>query len=270
MNRLTNHADIEDARRRLASLLEARAEWLCVEGRGSRSVEVRRGEWELRASSRGLLFSFWGDAGARAWRVTAWQVDGEKLTLEAARRMGAERATLELVPRASFAETKAMVADARRAECARLATLLRESLPGAKVTRASLSAGARRGEPGRYARIVLRRRQGETIAATGPVVPLSAEDADAFLASALLWHGRLEAKRDDARARQLLLFTPPKLSGAVGERVALLRDSLRGATLLYEIDEERRVLTPARAPSLCELLRRPVPRLARTALAPPG
>jgi hypothetical protein len=272
MNRLTTHTDIEDARRRIASLLEARAEWFCTERRGGcRGVGLRRGEWELSASPRGLLFSFWGAAGARVWRVVAWESDGEKISLEAARRMGAERATLELVPRATVAAEKALVSDARRAECERLATLTREALPGAKIKSAALSAGARRGEPGRYARIRLA-HEGAHVFATGPVVQLGAEEADAFLSSALLWFMRAAERRRDARAHRLVLLTPPKLCAATCERLALLREDLRHAASVYEVgegahtfDEERRALTPARVPSLEELLSRPAPRLARVA-----
>src|ERR671914_268425 len=105
MNRLTTHTDIEDARRRITSLLEARAEWFCTERRGGgRSVGLRRGEWELSASPRGLLFSYCG-------------------------------------------------------------------------------------EPGRYARIRLV-HEGAHVFATGPVVQLGADGADAFLSSALLWFTR--------------------------------------------------------------------------------
>src|SRR5437764_1284327 len=101
MKRLTNPEEVEDARRRIAELLEARGEWFVREGRESASVELRRGEWELRASAGALVLSYWGDAGARAWRIAAWALEGERVVLEAARRMGAVRARLELVPRAS-------------------------------------------------------------------------------------------------------------------------------------------------------------------------
>ena len=73
MKRLTNPEEIEDARRRLAELLEARGEWFLREGRAARAVELRRGEWELRVASGALTFSYRGEAGARAWRVAAWE-----------------------------------------------------------------------------------------------------------------------------------------------------------------------------------------------------
>jgi hypothetical protein len=268
--------EVERARLRLGELLEARGEWLLRESRGGKVVELHRGEWELRASACALLFSYWGEAGARVWRVTAWAREGEGLLLEASRRAGAERARLELVARARVATAREAVAEARREACARLASLVCEAASVRVAERVSLSAGARRGEPGRWARIVLRRGRGR-VAATGPVARVGAEVAEDFLASALLWHARLEDSTRDARlegatrgARQLQLWlvAPPELTAAVCERVALLREGLRALTSVFEVDEQGRALTRLGVPALDELLEAPAPRLFRQASPP--
>src|SRR5947209_2783712 len=102
MKRLTNPEEVEDARRVIAGLLEARGEWFLREGRDAAPVELRRGEWELRALAGTLVLSYWGESGARTWRVAAWATaEGGRVLLEAARKLGAVRARLELVPRAS-------------------------------------------------------------------------------------------------------------------------------------------------------------------------
>ncbi len=266
MKRLTTQSEIEDARRTLDALLDARGEWFCAEtqvGVGA-SFELRRGEWELKtAHDVALLLSYWGATGARVWRVAAWEVCGEKLLLEATRRAGAERATLEFVPRASARVAKEMVAAARQRECERLAALACEFVAGAKVEQARLSAGARRSEPGRYARILLRRGR-ELLAVTAPVVALGAEEAENFLASALLWFARLENRKSGTRApHKLLLLVPPKLSEATAERLALLRATLRRVISLVEVDAESPVLTQVRAPELEELLCATTSRLYR-------
>jgi hypothetical protein len=153
VSRLKTEEELEDSLRLLSELLAARAVWFLREGQNaSAPFELRGGEWELSAARGALLLSFWGEAGARTWRVSAWAREGEKITLEATRRAGAESARLELVPRASVAEAKRSVAEARRAACARLASLVRAEIIGSKVEGARPSAGARRGEPGRYAR----------------------------------------------------------------------------------------------------------------------
>src|SRR5918911_5227570 len=113
MKRLTSATEVEDARRRIAELLEAGGEWFLREGRDRAAVELRRGRWELRVASGTLLLSYWGEAGARTWRVAAWELDGARLALEAARRTGAVRARLELVPRARVASAREAVAEAR-------------------------------------------------------------------------------------------------------------------------------------------------------------
>src|SRR5947209_18359253 len=118
---LTKLEEVEDARRRLSELLDARGRWFLRERRDGPAVELRRGEWERGVASGALLFSYWGEAGARAWRVAAWGREGERLLLDAARRTGAERARLELVPRASVASAREAVAAARREAGGRLA-----------------------------------------------------------------------------------------------------------------------------------------------------
>lgn len=263
MKRLTNIEEIEDARYSLAELLEARGEWFLREGRGRASIALRRGEWELRVEACVLSFSYWGETGARAWRVVAWGRQGEGARLECVRRMGAERARLELVPRALVASAREAVADARMRECERITALVRD-FAGAKLERVTLSVGARRGEPGRWARILLRRGRA-CVAVTAPVVPMRAEGAESFIASALLWLARLEGGAARTRPNALWLVAPSALCAAVCERLALLRDDLREIVSVFEVDEERGDLTPIRAPGLDELLDADAPRLLRPA-----
>lgn len=263
MNRLRDRPEAEAARRLLSALLDARGAWLLCEGREGRGVELRRGEWELRVVGGALVLSYCGDAGLRAWRVSAWRAEGEALILEAAGRVGARRALLRLVPRATVASVREVVADARRAECERLAAIVCRAA-GAALERTSLSAGARRGEPGRWARILFK-RGGARLAATAPVFPAGAEEAEGFLASALLWLARLGESARGAGVGGLRLVAPRALAAAVCERVPLLRGDLRALISVYELNEAAGVLTPLRAPTLDELLDAPAPRLARPA-----
>jgi len=270
VSRPMTEEELEDSLRRLRQLLAARAAWFLREGQNAPApFELRSGEWELSAARGALLLSFRGEAGARTWRVSAWAREGEKLTLEATRRAGAERARLELVPRASFAEARQSVAEARRAACARLASLVSAECVGSKVEGARLSAGARRGEPGRYARILLREGRA-LVAATGPVVELGAEEADALLASALLWFVRLGESAPTRRPRGLWLVLPPKLSAPVAERVSLLREDLRAAIRLSAVDEGQRHLTQVEARDSDEPAASLAPRLSRPPKAEEG
>src|SRR5919107_5074863 len=143
MNRLDNAAGAEGARRAIEARLGAAPEWFLREGRGRRLVELREGDWELASSASALVFSYWGEAGVRAWRVAAWAFEGETLLIEATRRTGAERALLELVPRARVATAREALAEARRAECVRVAALLlahaESTRAGVRLERAGLS-----------------------------------------------------------------------------------------------------------------------------------
>lgn len=304
MNRIKTADEAEGARRVIAARLEAAGEWFLRGGRARRPVELRAGEWELTANASALVFSYWGDAGVRAWRVGAWRVEGDVLLLEASRRMGAERATLELVPRARVATAREVVADARRAECERVAaTLLKhaESLNAfAKLERAWVSAGARRGEPGRWARVLLMLGR-ERVAATAPVVPARADDAESFLASALLWLARLDERQTRAaRSPTLWLAAPRPLAEVLRDRLPLLREHLRERVSVLTFDDEEpndaessnaepngarsndvesndtksnnesRPLTKLPAPALEELLREPVQRLLHPPSKPFG
>jgi hypothetical protein len=270
MQRLDGHEKVEAALRLLTRLLEARGAWFLRERREAAAVELRRGEWELRVAGGSLVFVYWGESGGRAWRVVAWRAEGEGLYLEVCKRSGAGGALLSLVPRALVATVRETVAGARRAECARLAALVCE-VAGARLEHACLSPGARRGEPGRWARILLKMWAAgvsERVAVAAPVVAVGAEAVESFLASALLWFERLSAS--ERGARRLRLVAPQALASAVCERLPLLRESLRERVSVHVLRESECGLPALAAPTLEELLAAPAPRLARTSPSSPG
>ncbi|HEY0101235.1 MAG TPA: hypothetical protein VGB76_20090, partial [Pyrinomonadaceae bacterium] len=274
MKVLTNPAEREEARCSIASILDARGEWFCARTRDGASVPLGRGAWEIGLTRGGLHFSYRTERGALyVWRVEGWEWTGARLRLSTTRKMGAERAVLELVPRASVAEGVAQVAAARWAACEKLAALVCAATPNAKVERANLSAGARRAEPGRYARILFSRAGRERFAATGAVVALGAHEVDAFLASALLWWRRSVEKSKRACARKLWLVVRPELRDATAERLSLLRREVRREIELYETDKGWQNLSPVPLPELqrtfddapARLSRTPRPELTETA-----
>jgi hypothetical protein len=256
MKRLTNSDDINGAGRELAALLDAHGEWFCAERRDGASVPLRKGEWELSTAHGRLHFAYWTERGLRTWRLLAWAWQDERLRMDVTRRMGAERATLELVPRASARAGVEAVRAARLRLCAQLAQLACAELPGAQVERVRLSAGARRTEPGRYARIVLRTR-GELLAVSGPVVTTGAGDVDALLTSALLWWLRLQRQARFAGLRRLCLIVPRELTEATTHRLALLRAEVRTDISVYERDEAWQALTAVNVPALPQLFAAP-------------
>lgn len=234
--RLTNVNEIEAALARIGELIAAHGEWLCVQQDGSRPVSLRKDECEFAVSHGRLIFTACGERGVFISRVIAYEWTGEKLLLETTRRTGREQVRIELIPRLSSAALSAMLSETRRALAIKMAQRASSQLVGAKVERIGLSAGARPQEPGRYARIILRGGN-ERVAVTGPVVETEANGADAFLSSALIWFTRASESSRTPLAR-LWLAVPAKLTEAITRRVAMLREDLRRAIGLYEIDEE--------------------------------
>lgn len=270
INRPKSFDEIERAARRIAELLAAHGEWIYAEG-GGRPFALRRDECDAHAAHGRLLFSCWSGSGARAWRVTGWEWTGEKLLLEATHRMGAESCVLELIPRAAASVITAIVSATRRERCERLAQLACAQAEGARVERVGFSAGARRGQPGRDARILLRLPKNQRVAVTGTVNGINeherdARDRDAFLSSALLWFTRASERESGPIIRELWLVVAPGLAKSTARQLALLRDDLRRIVRLYEIDDDWQSLIPARLLEREELWAEPPPpRLHRPA-----
>lgn len=270
LERLTNPYEIENALQRIGELIEARAEWFCAAGgEGASLLALRRSEFELRVAHGRLIFTCWTEKGMRSWRVRAWEWTGAKLRLEATRRAGAERSVIELIPRVSTAAVNATISAARRERALHLAQLARTCADGIKIERVGLSPGARRNEPGKYARIQLRLNR-ERIAVTGVVTPGEAYDLDAFLSSALIWFTRARERAGSALTRKLWLIADRKHTEALAATVALLRAELRRVISLYEIDDAWRELKPVSIPLQAELWNAPRERFRRPTQGEPS
>lgn len=270
LERLTNTDKIENAARRIKQLIAAHAEWFYAAGaEDAAPLALRRSEIDLDAAHGRLIFSCWTEKGMRSWRVNAWEWTGAKLLLEATRRAGAERALIELIPRASTRATNAVISAARRERAEQLARLARASAEEITIERVGLSAGARRNQPGKYARIQLRAKR-ERLLVTGVVTPGEAHDVDAFLSSALIWFTRASERAGRTLIQQLWLIADRKHRDALAANVALLREGLRRVISLYEIDDEWRELKPVRCPEQAELWAAPRERFRRPPQAEPG
>ena len=262
---LRDVAAVESAERAIRELLNVHSEWFFAQDRGA-PLALSNTELDFFIAHRRLILSCWTETGSRSWRIAAWSWTGEKLLLEASRRMGADVATLELVPRASAKAIVASIAAARQARCEKLARIASESLvaqtsvgessadnhrlksmplPGAKIERAVLSPGMRRDQPGRYARIVLR-LPSERVAITATVAQSDARNTDSLFSSALLWLNRLQLAAKRPMIARLLMAVEHNVLEAARQRHVLLRDSLRQRIELVEIDEALESFEPVR------------------------
>jgi hypothetical protein len=241
-------------------LLSDQTEWFLTQ-EGSAPLALDNGEFDFSIDHRRLILTSWTETGSRSWRITAWSWTGEKLLLEASRRMGAEVARLEFVPRASVKAIVAGVAAARQARCDQLAQIVAQTsvcesdpehhrlksvpLLLARIETATLSPGMRRDQPGRYARIVLRLPH-TRIAVTATVANSDARNVDSLFSSALLWFNRLQQRPQRPVIAQLLIAVEHNILEAARQRHVLLRDSLRRRIKLLEIDEAWQQVEPVR------------------------
>jgi hypothetical protein len=225
----------------LRELADAHTDWfISIDGRAP--LNVNKGEFDFSAAHARLIFSCWTETGSTTWHVKGWIWTGEKLVLQTSRRMGAEVATVELIPRASAKAIVASIAAARQERCDRLAGLVAEYL-SAKIEKATVSPGMRRDQPGRYARIILRQPH-ERLAVTGIVAESDVRNVDSLFSSTLLWFQRMLQSPKRPHIQRLLLIVERQILDAARQRHVLLRDSLRERIELLLIDEHWNEITP--------------------------
>src|SRR6266849_4240706 len=232
---LKHAAAVDDAKRSIDDLLGVHNEWFLTHDGGA-PLALSSSEFDFSIDHRRLILSSWTETGFRSWRITAWSWTGQKLLLEATRRMGAEVANLELVPRESAKAIVAGIAAARQTRCVRLAQTASEAFSTAKIEQVGLSPGMRRGQPGRYARIVLRRPR-ERIAVTATVANSDARNVDSLFSSALLWFNRLQQRPRRPPIEKLIMVVDHNVLESARQRHVLLRESLRQRIQLFEIDD---------------------------------
>jgi hypothetical protein len=173
--------------------------------------------------------------------------------------MGAELPVIELVPRASAKAVAATIKAARQIRCNRLAELASTIGTETRIERCALSPGIRPGQPGRYARILLRRKQ-LRVAVTGSVVASHRAAVDAFLSSALLWFQRTSERIKPPYIQQLWVIVSKESLKSTLHRVALLRSSLRDVISVFTTDNDLTALTKINCPERTDLWKN---RLAR-------
>ena len=227
-------SDVSNDAAALRELAGAHPDWFISIDGGS-PLNVNRDEFDFSVAHVRLIFSCWTETGSVMWHVRGWSWTGEKLVLQASRRMGAEIATLELIPHASAKAIVVSIAAARQERCDRLARVVSEHL-SAKVERSALSPGMRRDQPGRYARIILRLPH-ERIAVIGTVAESDVRNVDALFSSTLLWFQRTLQSPKRPHILRLLIVVERQILDAVRQRHVLLRDSLRDRIELLLIDE---------------------------------
>ncbi len=249
---------VGEAHAEIAARLAASAEWFCTIDHGETHALLRR-ELEIAVAHDRLILTAWTEKGTRSWRIFAWDFNGSKIVLSARRRLGAERPLIELVPRAAASAIALTVKTARQLRSKQLGVLACAIQAGTKLERASLSPGARRGQAGRYARVILLQRH-QRLALTGSVASSKPSDADAFLSSALMWFKRTSERARTPYIQQLWLAVEADFVRPVVQRIALLRPSLRNAIIVYEVNQDFSEMTLVEVPTREDLWKRRLTR----------
>src|SRR4030095_12806237 len=100
MDAIKNSRQVELVSRVMRDLISRHAEWFLTQTDNSTQA-IRREELDVRISHDRLILSSWTEKGTCAWKINSWELNGDKLVLQTSRRMGRDRASLELIPRAS-------------------------------------------------------------------------------------------------------------------------------------------------------------------------
>ena len=262
---LTTPAQVRAAHAHISQLFAQHAEWLCSIGLAEAHA-LHRNEMDLLISQDRLMLSCWTEKGTRTWRILEWSWNGQSLSLHGSRKMGAELPLIELIPRASALAIAATIRAARQTRCDQLAQLASTIEPNTRIERAAVSPGIRRGQPGRYARILLRRKH-ERIAVTGSVVPTQAGGVDALLSSALLWFQRTSERIRPPYIEQLWLIVSKDTVHPIIHRLSLLRESLKHIIRIFMVDDALSTLEVKECPERKDLWKK---RLARFPPVPPA
>lgn len=120
-------SDLAQQQLALQKIVGAQRDWfMTADGRSP--LNLNHDEFEFSVEHNRLIFSCWTEAGASAWRLNDWKWCDDKLLLKVTRRMGAEAATIELIPQASARTIMASIAAARQERCEKLAELVAATL----------------------------------------------------------------------------------------------------------------------------------------------
>jgi len=267
-----NSRDAAGDERSIREIINPHRDWfMSLAGRSP--INLTSDEFEFSASPGRLIFSCWTQTGSRVWRVKSWHWSGDKLMVQASRRMGAEEVTIELIPQASAKAIVARIAAARQERSEKLAELVAQALvcesvsedhrlksvPLPKIERAQLSPGMRRDQPGRYARIILKLPH-ERVAVTGTVAESDVRNVDSLFSSTLLWFQRILQTPKRPPLQRLLLIVEREILEAARQRHVLLTPSLRERIELFEVNDSWTEVTPVKSFERKHLWRK---RLAR-------
>lgn len=186
----------------ISALFDTKAEWLAVET--AKSFSLKRDEIEIFIKHNALFLEFLSSKGWQIRRVENFTTTGERLIFDCSHKFGKEKLQVVFVPRVSAKSLIEEVTVSRQQRAIELAELAKKFLPRSEIENVGLSRGARTGEVGKFAQILLSRRNGDLIAVFGAI----AENitVEKLLTPAILWFDKLRERRKTFNYKELHLI----------------------------------------------------------------
>ena len=95
----TQFSEVTDAdqdARAIREIVNAHKDWfMSIDGRSP--LDINADEFDFSVAHGRLMFSSWTESGSRVWRISAWNWNGEKMLLNASRKLGRTRARIGLL-----------------------------------------------------------------------------------------------------------------------------------------------------------------------------
>ena len=217
--------NLESSFAEITKKLDLHNEWLLI-GASGKSFPVLRDELEITFERGKIMFGFLTDVGFQIWRVTKFQIEPEKITLDLTRNFDHEVQKIRLVPRISASELGETVELARLERANQIARLIVAETRGAKLTRVSLNE-----KNGCFAQIIFEKSDKKQIAVLADVADVAAPEN--LLTTAIVWLAKLESRKKPIQT--IWILAEKKVYKNLRKLHALLRDGWKSKICVKEI-----------------------------------
>jgi hypothetical protein len=219
----------ELAKPELESFLHSHHEWLLVDSAG-KSFSLEACEIEITLEREKLFFGFTSEKGFQTWRIAAYQFENEKIRLDLTRNFGKENEKISLVPRLSAFDLNETARLARIEKARKIARLITETNPPAKLVRVDLNQAT-----GRFAQIVFEVfRKTQTAALADVSDSLTPE---VLISTAILWLEKLRHRKKNP-IESVWILAETKQAKDLSKLHGLLRENWKNKIRLFEISRE--------------------------------
>ncbi len=214
--------NLKNAQTELQTRLDAHGEWLLIHALG-RSFPLKNTEIEFESAQNKLLFSYLDDRGFQTWRVVEYEFEAGEIRLNLSRNFGKEREKIRLVPRVLARELSENLEFARLEKANKIARIIEEKYPKAKLVRVELNE-----ENGRFAQILLENQILVLADVSDSLTP------EILLSAACFLHQKLSVRRKNP-VKIVWILSEKRGARNLQKLHALLREVWKEKILIKEI-----------------------------------